>query len=76
MHAALTREYFGRKKFGTINGLMVGIIVLGSLIGPILAGFIYDTLGSYFIVWIGFVFLYVVALISVATTSPVGTKIK
>ena len=47
IRAALLREYFGRSRFGTILGFMMGMIALGSVVGPLLAGWIFDNLGSY-----------------------------
>ena len=40
-------ELFGRKRFAIITGLMAPFRMIGSIIGPIAAGYIYDTYGSY-----------------------------
>jgi MFS family permease len=51
MSAALMREYFGRASLGAVLGLATGVAYVGSLAGPPLAGWIYDTYGSYQGAW-------------------------
>jgi len=48
----LLREYFGIANFGTILGCCSGVMMLGNLVGAPLAGFIYDTWGSYHMAWL------------------------
>jgi MFS family permease len=43
----VTGEYYGRKNFGTIFGMIQGISVIGGIIGPIIMGLAYDTKGNY-----------------------------
>lgn len=40
-------EYFGRRYFGTINGLVVGIGSVGAVTGPVLAGLAFDISHTY-----------------------------
>ena len=40
-------ELFGRKRFATISGLMSPFRTIGSVAGPIFAGYVYDVTGSY-----------------------------
>lgn len=48
---ALRADYFGMKNFGTIMGLM-SIVSMGSgLASPVLAGWIFDVMGSYRPAW-------------------------
>jgi MFS family permease len=70
LRASLTREYFGRTSFGTIFGLMIGINMLGGILGPPLAGWVFDNWGSYQGIWFVFAGLSVAALISVLTIRP------
>ena len=51
---SLIREYFGRGNFGTILGFVMGMMMLGSITGAPIAGWIFDTLGSYKAAWLGF----------------------
>ena len=73
---ALGREYFGRTNFGSIYGLMEGIGTIGAIIGPTLAGWAYDSLGSYQIVWLLLAGLAAVAMVSVLTIAPVRNVMK
>ena len=65
---SLLREYFGRGKFGTILGFLAGIMMLGSISGSPLAGWIYDNWGTYKGAWLGFCGLTVAGAILLLTT--------
>lgn len=43
----LTAEYAGMKNFGAIYGFMSSLMALASGLGPLMAGWIYDTTGDY-----------------------------
>lgn len=73
LRASLSREYFGRANFGTIFGLMIGINMLGSILGPAIAGWVYDNWGSYQGVWLFFAGLNVAALIAILTIPSTKT---
>jgi len=73
MRAPLVREYFGRTNFGTVFGLIIGISMLGQITGPALAGWVYDTWGSYQGIWIVLAGLAVAAIISILTVPQVRT---
>ena len=47
VRASLVADYFGRRSFGSIHGMMLGVITIGSIIGPTLAGWIFDVTGGY-----------------------------
>ena len=74
MMPALLREYFGRVKLATVLGLVMGVAALCSMVGPPLAGLIYDILGSYQIAWFSFAGLVVVGIVSLVTTPSVGQR--
>ena len=40
-------QYFGRKHLGSIRGFGIGVGVLGSALGPLPFGIVYDTFGGY-----------------------------
>jgi len=44
---AIRAEYFGRLSFGKIQGFMTPVTMLAGAIGPISAGYIFDTAGTY-----------------------------
>ena len=54
MVGVLLREYFGLGNFGTIIGFMWGILMLGNMAGPPIAGWVFDNWGSYQGVWLAF----------------------
>jgi MFS family permease len=74
MRAALLREYFGRERFGTIHGLTIGIMTLGSIVGPPLAGWVFDEWHSYEGAWFALAAFSTVALIIVLTTPQSATQ--
>ena len=45
--AAIRADYFGRASFGKIMGVSNGMIIIGTISGPLLAAYMYDTTGSY-----------------------------
>jgi MFS family permease len=51
LRPAMTREYFGRRNFGSVFGCIIGISMLGGIAGPVLAGWVFDSVGSYRLVW-------------------------
>jgi len=51
MRVAITRDIFGRGRYGSVFGLLMGIGTGGSFMGPPLAGWAFDTYGSYQYVW-------------------------
>ncbi len=50
----IQREYFGRDSFGKILGIIMGFASIGGIIGPTLAGWVFDTLRSYHLIWLVF----------------------
>jgi sugar phosphate permease len=44
---AFQAEYFGLRAFGAIQGMAFTIATLGGLLGPVFAGWVYDTTESY-----------------------------
>ncbi len=47
-------EYFGRKAFGTISGMMDFVQMFGLVLGPVFAGFVYDLTKSYYVAFMIF----------------------
>jgi len=50
----IVREYFGRDSFGRMLGITMGSGSIGGIIGPTLAGWVFDTLRSYHFIWLVF----------------------
>jgi OFA family oxalate/formate antiporter-like MFS transporter len=62
LRGAILREYFGRESFGKILGITYGSGAIGGIIGPTLAGWAFDTLGTYHVVWLAFCGLNALAI--------------
>ena len=62
-------EYFGMRAHGAIFGLVLFFGTVGASVGPILAGWLFDTTGSYFYAFLTLIALAVMAL-ALALTLP------
>ena len=51
LRPALQADYFGARNFGTIMGLMLIVSMMGGLASPVIAGWFFDTTGSYQQAW-------------------------
>jgi sugar phosphate permease len=60
-------DFFGRKSFGTIRGTMNFFYTWGSVLGPVIAGAIYDRTQSYATVLAGMTVLLLIAAVFAAT---------
>ena len=69
---ALVGDLFGRKRFGTIRGLLSPIYNVALFSMPITAGWVYDETGSYEIVlWVGSGLLIAAAFVFLSIRNPV-----
>jgi MFS family permease len=66
----LLREHFGRARFGSILGIIIGGALLAGMIGAPLAGWVFDSFGSYMCAWFGFAVITIVGMLSILTTPP------
>ena len=69
---SLMRESFGRANFGKIMGFISGMMMLGHVTGAPIAGWVYDTWGSYQGAWLAFSIL-TLAGAALVFTLPVTT---
>ena len=53
LRGAILQEYFGTAYFGKMLGIVLGSASIGGIVGPTLAGWAFDTTGSYTSVWYG-----------------------
>jgi len=79
LRGAMMSEYFGRSSFGKTLGTIMGISSIGGIIGPILAGFTFDTRGSYQLIWLAFcgltiISVAVILMVKSATNSALGFR--
>ena len=52
LRSAILREYYGRKFFGKLMGIMMGCGAVGGIVGPTAAGWVFDRMGTYHFVWL------------------------
>lgn len=68
-------KYFGLRSYGTLLGIINFGFYVGSGIGPMMAGYAYDMMGTYYQIFIVFVGLIVITLlIMLAMRSSIKTK--
>jgi MFS family permease len=53
LYAIIVREYFGARIMGTVFGAVGAVATLGMALGPWAGGWLYDSLGSYFWLYMG-----------------------
>lgn len=54
MRPAIVGEYFGRRNFGTIYGVLLGSGLIGGMSGPVVAGYAYDVYGDFRLAFVAF----------------------
>jgi len=69
LRPALTREFFGKKHYGTIFGLVIGLSCIGNIIGPLATGIVYDIWGNYHHIWLIFSGVALTSFASIWTIS-------
>jgi predicted MFS family arabinose efflux permease len=74
MIPAMLRECFGRRHLGSIIGFSQGMAMVGSLTGQTLAGFVFDTYGSYQAAWIGFAVVNFLGVLSILSAPRIGER--
>jgi sugar phosphate permease len=72
MLPVMVREYISKRRFGLTLGFAMGLMTLGQLIGPPLAGWVYDTWNSYHSIWLIFAGLMFAVIAGVATLPSAG----
>jgi MFS family permease len=62
LYPAIRADYFGLKQFATIGGLMsLGWTVCG-ILAPVLAGWVYDTWGTYRPIWLAYAIITAIGI--------------
>ena len=64
---AIIADYFGRRNFGAIQGLMMGIAMLGGIASPVIGGWVFDVTGSYrsiFVIYAGLAAIGIPAILA------------
>jgi len=61
---AFRGDIFGRKNFAQMSGIMSPFRMIGNVIGPVMAGYLFDVTGSYKVAFVSFAALAVMSGIS------------
>ncbi|RJQ65186.1 MAG: MFS transporter [Desulfobacteraceae bacterium] len=67
---AIRAEYFGRKALGKIQGFMNPVMMIAGATGPIFAGHIFDTTGSYRIAFLATALMTFLAAVTIFFARP------
>jgi MFS family permease len=70
LRGAILREYFGRDYLGKMLGIVMGSAAMGGIVGPTLAGWVFDSTGSYQILWLAFAGAISLAVLMVLKVRP------
>ena len=70
MRGAMLRERFGRVSFGKTLGLMLGLGTIVRIIGAPIAGWTYDTSGTYHPIWLVFAASFAIAAVLILMIDP------
>ncbi len=68
-------NYFGRTSFGTLMGIISTAFNLGMLVSPIYAGVVFDRTGSYSLVLVTFLPIYLTSGIFFLMTQKPGAPV-
>lgn len=71
IRGSLLREYFGTFSYGKILGVTMGVGSMAAIIGPTLAGWTYDTLGHYELLWFAFIGINLLAMVLILRIRPI-----
>jgi MFS family permease len=74
VRGAILREYFGKASFGKMIGIVLGSASIGGILGPTLAGYAFDRLGDYTLVWRLGAAVSVIALVLTLRMRPPHSK--
>ena len=68
-------SFFGTKSVGAILGMVIVGYTIGAAAGPILAGFIFDTTGSYYIAFLSAAIAMAIAFLLCLFLKPPKKKV-
>jgi MFS family permease len=72
----ILREYFGVRRFGTIFGIASVFVTAGLVTTPPLAGWVFDTIGTYRPVWFALSVAALLGVIVLVTTPLPRTRVE
>ncbi len=73
LRGAILQRFFGMGSFGKMLGVLLGFGSVGGIIGPTLAGWVFDNWGSYLPVWYMLSAASMAAILLIARIRPVAS---
>ncbi|MCF8111490.1 MAG: MFS transporter [Desulfobacteraceae bacterium] len=70
LRAAILRDYYGKSSFGKLIGILIGASAVGGIVGPTVAGWVFDSTGSYILIWRIFCLTLAIATFLLITIKP------
>jgi MFS family permease len=70
LRGTIIREYYDKRIFGSMMGIMMGFAAAGGIIGPTFTGWVFDVSRDYHFVWMGFGAMLFIAILLVANFRP------
>ncbi|MEJ5375309.1 MAG: MFS transporter [bacterium] len=70
LRGAMLREHFGVGSFGKLLGVTMGTASLGGMLGPPLAGWVFDTWGLYQPIWLALCVVMGLSILIISTVRP------
>ena len=71
LRLTMQAEFFGSKAFGAIQGIMMAILIIGTMASPLLAGYCFDLYGTYGPAWLVMAILLFLAIpVSILVRPP------
>jgi MFS family permease len=65
LRVAILKDYFGTASFGKMLGILMGAASAGSVLGPTLAGWVFDTFTNYRFAWLVMIGLMGMAMLMI-----------
>jgi MFS family permease len=59
LRGTIIAQYYDKRDFGSLIGIMMGFSALGGIMGPTFTGWIFDHLKDYSYAWLGYTFLLI-----------------
>jgi MFS family permease len=70
----LLADFFGTRSHGAIFGVLTFVSAIGAAVGPVMAGYMFDTTGSYQLVFLALTGMSIAGLIAASLLKPVMKK--
>ncbi len=67
----LLADFFGTRSHGAIFGVLTSVSAIGSAIGPVMAGYVFDTTGSYQLVFLVLTGMSIAGLVATFSLRPI-----